>query len=54
MPTITDLGVRVKQKYPGAYDDLSDIEVGQKVKTKYPGSYDDFTDIQEQPIQQEP
>ena len=50
MPTTADLGVRVKQKYPGAYDDLSDIEVGQKVKTKYPGSYDDFTDVQGQEV----
>lgn len=44
MPTILELGQRVKQKYPGTYDDLSDLEVGQRVKAKYPGSYDDFTD----------
>lgn len=48
MPTIIDLGQQVKQKYPGIYDDLSDLEIGQKVKVKYPGSYDDFTDIQQQ------
>lgn len=45
MPTTIDLGQRVKQKYPGVYDDLPDAEVGQRVKTKYPGSYDEFTDV---------
>ncbi len=49
MPTIIDLGQKVKQKYPGVYDDLSDVEVGQKVKQKYPGSYDDFTDTPQTP-----
>lgn len=47
MPTIIDLGQKVKQKYPGVYDDLSDNEVGQKVKQKYPGSYDDFADVEQ-------
>ncbi len=42
--TITDLGRKVKAKYPGQYDDLADDEVGRRVKTKFPGSYDDFTD----------
>lgn len=37
-----DLGIKVKQKYPGTYDDLSDDEVGQKVSEKYPGTYDDI------------
>jgi hypothetical protein len=45
MPNIIDLGRKFKQKYPGAYDDLSDQEVGQKVKQKFPGSYDDFVDL---------
>ena len=45
MATIIDLGKRVKQKYPGVYDNLPDAEVGRRVKTKYPGSYDDFTEI---------
>ncbi|HZY74554.1 MAG TPA: hypothetical protein VFE22_15705 [Edaphobacter sp.] len=44
MPTVSDLGQRVKTKYPGAYDDLPDDELGRRVKTKYPGSYDDFTE----------
>lgn len=44
MPTINDLGQKVKAKYPGVYDDLSDAEVGSKVKAKFPGAYDDFTD----------
>lgn len=44
--TIVDLGKLVKQKYPGAYDDLPDDEVGRKVKAKYPGAYDDFVDSQ--------
>lgn len=38
----SDLGKRVKQKYPGQYDDLSDEQVGQKVAAKYPGVYDDI------------
>lgn len=43
--TIIDLGRKVKAKYPGQYDDLSDDEVGRKVKSKFPGQYDDFTDV---------
>lgn len=45
MPTISDLGQRVKAKYPGQYDDLSDLDVGNRVKGRYPGAYDDFTDV---------
>jgi len=37
-----DLGKKVKAKYPGQYDDLSDDAVGQKVASKYPGQYDDI------------
>lgn len=44
MPTIAELGQRVKAKYPGKYDDLPDDELGRKVKAKYPGSYADFTE----------
>lgn len=44
MPTVIDLGQKVKMKYPGQYDDLSDLEVGQKVKSKYPSEYSDFED----------
>ena len=44
MPTIAELGQKVKAKYPGAYDDLPDDELGRKLKAKFPGSYDDFTD----------
>lgn len=43
-PTVFDLGKKVKAKYPGQYDDLSDDEVGRKVKSKFPGDYDDFAD----------
>lgn len=46
MPTIEDLGRRVKAKYPGSYDDLEDADLGRKVKAKYPGAYDDFTEAQ--------
>jgi hypothetical protein len=45
MPTVEDLGKKVKAKYPGQYDDLPDVAVGQKVKAKFKGSYDDFTDV---------
>lgn len=44
MPDVVNLGRRVKEKYPGLYDDLPDGEVGRRVKAKYPGAYDDFTD----------
>ncbi len=43
-PTITDLGKKVKTKFPGQYDDLPDDEVGRRVKAKHPGAYDDFAD----------
>ncbi len=43
MPTITDLGQEIKQKHPGAYDDLDDAELGRKVKAKYP-EYDGYED----------
>lgn len=43
--TIIDLGRKVKAKYPGEYDDLSDDDVGRKVKAKFPGAYDDFSDV---------
>jgi hypothetical protein len=46
MKTISDLGRRIKAKYPGEYDDLTDEEVGRKVRAKYPGEYDDFIDYQ--------
>ncbi len=42
MPTLEELGQKVKAKYPGHYDDLSDAEIGQKVKAKYPEAYKDF------------
>lgn len=42
MPTIEELGQKVKGKYPGVYDDLSDSELGQRVKAKYPQEYADF------------
>src|SRR3990167_3535852 len=45
MPSIIDLGQKVKTKYP-EYNDLSDEEVGRKVKTKFPGAYDDFVEIE--------
>ena len=44
MPTLNELGQKVKLKYPGTYDDLSDDDVGRKVQMKFPGSYDDFTE----------
>jgi hypothetical protein len=43
MPTVSDLGRKIKLQYPGEYDDLSDAEVGRKVKAKYP-EYSDYED----------
>jgi len=45
MPTVAELGSRIKAKYPGSYGDLPDAEVGSRAKAKYPGSYDDFVDV---------
>jgi hypothetical protein len=42
MASLEDLGRRVKNKYPGAYSDISDRQLGLLVKQKYPGAYDDF------------
>lgn len=44
MKTVADLGRKVKEKYPGDYDDLTDEQVGRLVKGKYPGAYDDYED----------
>src|SRR5262245_5484098 len=44
---IRELGKKVKAKYPGQYDDLSDEDLGRKVKARFPGAYDDFTDTQQ-------
>jgi hypothetical protein len=42
---IVELGKRVRAKYPGQYDDLSDIELGRRVKAKFPQEYADFADV---------
>ena len=44
MPTVEELGKKVKSKYAGVYDDLNDRDLGVRVKSKFPGSYDDFED----------
>lgn len=46
MATIIELGQKVKEKYKGSYDDMSDEEVGRLVKLKYSGAYDDFTEVE--------
>ena len=45
MATVVDLGQKVKAKYPGSYDNLSDEEVGIKTRSKYPDAYGSFTDV---------
>ncbi len=42
MPTLDELGQKVKAKYP-QYADIPDAELGAKVKAKYPDAYKDFT-----------
>jgi len=42
MATLNDLGKKVKAKYPGQYEGLSDLEVGRRVRAKYPDAYTDF------------
>lgn len=44
MPTVEDLGNKVKAKYPGSYDDMSSVDLGRRFKVKHPGAYDDFTE----------
>lgn len=36
------LAAKVRAKYPGAYDDLSDQQLESSVRTKFPGVYDDI------------
>ena len=36
------LAQKIKAKYPGVYDDLSDSELEAKITAKYPGVYDDI------------
>lgn len=43
MPSLSDLGQKVKAKYP-QYANIDDAELGRKVKAKYPGAYQEFTD----------
>lgn len=42
MPTLDELGQKVKAKYP-QYKDVPDAELGAKVKAKYPDAYKDFS-----------
>lgn len=45
------LAQKVRAKFPGAYDDISDGELEQRVKAKYPGVYDDIPTTPAQPVQ---
>lgn len=47
MPTLTDLGQLVKERYPGTYDHLDDSTLGRMVKNKYPDAYGQFSDKKE-------
>jgi hypothetical protein len=42
MPDTQTLPQRVRAKYPGVYDDLSDAQLDTAVRAKYPGVYDDL------------
>lgn len=42
MPQGQTLAQKVRSKYPGVYDDLSDTDLESKVKAKFPGVYDDI------------
>lgn len=48
MPDQT-LAQRVRAKFPGVYDDLSDADLESKVKAKFPGVYDDLPTSQAGP-----
>jgi len=43
--TIEDLGKLVKEKYPKAYEGISNVDLGRMVKAKYP-QYAQFVDVQ--------
>jgi len=45
MATVTDLGERVKKKFPGVYDSMDSAELGRKVQKKYPKAYTQFTEL---------
>lgn len=49
-----ELAQRVKQKYPGQYDDLDDKTLAQKIVSKYPDSYGDTTFNETASVAQEP
>jgi hypothetical protein len=44
------LAQRVRTKYPGAYDDLSDQQIEAAVMAKFPGVYDDIPKTQAAPV----
>lgn len=48
--TVSDLGARFKQKFPGELDDLPDDVVGRRVKEKFTGEFDDFADAPARPL----
>ena len=41
-PQAGTLAAKVRTKYPGAYDDMSDQQLESAVRTKFPGVYDDM------------
>ncbi|MDE2099621.1 MAG: hypothetical protein KGL39_20380 [Patescibacteria group bacterium] len=45
MPSLAELGQKVKAKYPGTYDHLNDTELGQRVTEKYPEYAQQFSDV---------
>lgn len=47
MPTIVELGQKVKAKYPDAYGSMDDAVVGRLVKQKYPNAYQEFAEVPE-------
>lgn len=47
------LAQRIRAKYPGAYDDLSDSQLESSVKAKYPGVYDDMPATERKPASAE-
>ncbi len=43
------LAQRIKDKYPGAYDDIPDVDLEQRILARYPGVYDDLPRTRAQP-----
>lgn len=50
MASLTELGKKIKAKYPGAYDHIDDTDLGNRVADKYPTYQKQFSDAPKSPL----